>query len=73
MRDFPGADLNKVKAMVDTGNVEWDVVQLGRASIMNLMKKGDYFEKIDYDLVDVGESIRCIATTTRSTCWSGRR
>ena len=52
--DFPGADVNKVKAMVDTGNVEWDVVQLGRSTVKNLMKKGDYFEKIDYDLVDVG-------------------
>jgi putative spermidine/putrescine transport system substrate-binding protein len=51
--DVPGADLNKVKAMVDTGNVEWDVVQLGRSSVKNLMKKGDYFEKIDYELVDV--------------------
>ena len=52
VHDFPGADLNKVKAMVDTGNVEWDVVQLGRTAVRNLMKKGDYFEKIDYDLVD---------------------
>jgi putative spermidine/putrescine transport system substrate-binding protein len=51
-RDFAGADLNKVKAMVDTGNVEWDVVQLGASSVKNLMKKGNYFEKIDYDLVD---------------------
>src|SRR5262245_48402197 len=51
--DVPGADLNKVKAMVDTGNIEWDVVQLGRSSVKNLMKKGDYFEKIDYELVDV--------------------
>ena len=51
-RDFPGADINKVKAMVDTNNVEWDVVQLGRSTVKNLMKKGDYFEKIEYDLVD---------------------
>src|SRR5271154_6607559 len=51
-RDFAGADLNKVKAMVDTGNVEGDVVQLGASSVKNLMKKGNYFEKIDYDLVD---------------------
>ncbi len=51
-RDFAGADINKVKAMVDTGNVEWDVVQLGRSTVKNLMKKGDYFEKIDYELVD---------------------
>ena len=52
VRDFAGADLNKVKAMVDTGNVEWDVVQLSRSTVKNLLKKGDYFEKIDYDLVD---------------------
>ena len=51
--DFAGADINKVKAMVETGNVEWDVVQLGRCTVQNLMKKGDYFEKIDYDLVDI--------------------
>jgi putative spermidine/putrescine transport system substrate-binding protein len=52
VKDFAGADINKVKAMVETGNVEWDVVQLGRGTVRNLMKKGDYFEKIDYDLVD---------------------
>ena len=38
--------------MVETGNVEWDVVQLSRGTVQNLMKQGDYFEKIDYDLVD---------------------
>jgi putative spermidine/putrescine transport system substrate-binding protein len=52
VKDFAGADINKVKAMVETGNVEWDVVQLGRSTVRNLMKHGDYFEKIDYDLVD---------------------
>ena len=52
VRDFAGADLNKVKAMVETGNVEWDIVQLSQGSVKNLMKRGDYFEKIDYDLVD---------------------
>ncbi len=51
--DIAGADINKVRAMVDTGNVEWDVVQLGRSTVKNLLKKGDYFEKLDYDLVDV--------------------
>jgi putative spermidine/putrescine transport system substrate-binding protein len=51
-KDFAGADINKVKAMVDTGNYEWDVVQLGRGTVHSLMKHGDYFEKIDYDLVD---------------------
>jgi putative spermidine/putrescine transport system substrate-binding protein len=52
VHDFAGADLNKVKAMVETGNVEWDVVQLSQGSVKNLLKHGDYFEKIDYDLVD---------------------
>jgi putative spermidine/putrescine transport system substrate-binding protein len=50
--DFDGANINKVKAMVETGNVEWDVVQLSRGTVRSLQKKGNYFEKIDYDLVD---------------------
>ena len=54
VRAFPGSDPTKVKAMVETGNVEWDMAQLSRGSIMNLQKTGDYFEKIDYDLVDSG-------------------
>jgi putative spermidine/putrescine transport system substrate-binding protein len=51
-KDFAGADINKVKAMVETGSYEWDVVQLSRGVVHSLMKHGDYFEKIDYDLVD---------------------
>lgn len=54
VRDFAGADVTKVKAMVETGNVEWDLVQLSRGTVMNLQKRGDYFEKIDYGLVDAG-------------------
>ena len=52
VKNFDGANINKVKAMVETGNVEWDVVQLSRGTVKSLMKHGDYFEKIDYDLVD---------------------
>ena len=52
VRAFPGSDPTKVKAMVETGNVEWDMAQLSRGSIMNLMKNGDYFERIDYSIVD---------------------
>src|ERR1700681_1969257 len=52
VRPFPGSDPTKVKAMVETGNVEWDMAQLSRGSITNLQKRGDYFEKIDYDLID---------------------
>src|SRR5260370_36072451 len=54
VRPFPGSDPTKVKAMVETGNVEGDLAQLSRGSIMNLQKRGDYFEKIDYDIVDAG-------------------
>jgi putative spermidine/putrescine transport system substrate-binding protein len=53
VRAIPGADTAKVKAMVDTGNVEWDVVQLSRASVLRLNKLGKYWEYIDYGLVDV--------------------
>jgi len=54
VRAFPGTNPTKIKAMVETGNVEWDIAQLSRGSIMNLQKHGDYFEKIDYSLVDDG-------------------
>ena len=54
VRPIPGASPTKAKAMVDTKNIEWDIAQLSRGSIMNLMKTGDYFEKIDYSLVDDG-------------------
>jgi putative spermidine/putrescine transport system substrate-binding protein len=54
VRYFPGTSAPKVKAMVETGNVEWDVAQLSRGSIMNLQKQGEYFEKIDYSLIDDG-------------------
>jgi len=54
VRAFPGSSVTKIKAMVETGNIEWDMAQLSRGSIMNLQKGGDYFEKIDYSLVDDG-------------------
>ncbi|MFB6421593.1 ABC transporter substrate-binding protein [Bradyrhizobium sp. 1AS2L] len=54
VRTFPTADTTKVRAMVDTGNVEWDLIHTGRGGIMRLMKIGDYFEKIDYSLIDDG-------------------
>jgi putative spermidine/putrescine transport system substrate-binding protein len=54
VRDFPGSDSTKIKAMVETGNVEWDMAQLSRGTVMNLQKRGDYFEKIDYEIIDPG-------------------
>jgi putative spermidine/putrescine transport system substrate-binding protein len=47
-----GPDPVKLKAMVDTKNVEYDVGEFDRAGVINLMKKGDYWEEIDYSLVD---------------------
>lgn len=48
-----GPDPSKVKAMVDTGNVEQDVVQMDRSDIILLEKQGNYWEEIDYALFDV--------------------
>jgi putative spermidine/putrescine transport system substrate-binding protein len=48
-----GPDTSKIKAMVDTGNVEQDVIQEDRSSVIFLEKEGDYWEEIDYTLFDV--------------------
>lgn len=48
-----GPDPSKVKAMVDTGNVEQDIVQMDRSDIILLERQGDYWEPIDYSLFDV--------------------
>ena len=37
-----GPDPVKVKAMVDTGNVEYDIGEFDRSSVINLEKKGSY-------------------------------
>jgi putative spermidine/putrescine transport system substrate-binding protein len=50
--DSEGPDTAKVKAMVDTKNVEWDIGEFDRGDVINLEKKGDYWEEIDYSLVD---------------------
>ncbi len=49
-----GPDPAKLKAMVDTRSVEWDICQIGRGAMIELMKQGDYLEAIDYDLVEDG-------------------
>ena len=48
-----GPDIAKVKAMVDPKNIEYDVGEFDRASVVNLARKGDYWEDIDYSLFDV--------------------
>ena len=47
-----GPDAAKVKAMVDTGNIEWDIYEDDGGSVLNLLKKGDYYEPINYSLFD---------------------
>ncbi len=49
-----GPDPAKLKAMVDTGTVEWDICQIGRGAMIELMAQGDYLEPIDYGLVEDG-------------------
>lgn len=49
-----GPDPAKLKAMVDTGTVVWDICQIGRGTMIELMKQGDYLEPIDYGLVEDG-------------------
>jgi putative spermidine/putrescine transport system substrate-binding protein len=48
-----GPDPVKVKAMVDTRNVEYDIGEFDRGSVLNLLKVGSYWEEIEYGLVDV--------------------
>jgi putative spermidine/putrescine transport system substrate-binding protein len=48
-----GPSTAAVKAQVDTGNVEWDVAEFDRAGVINLERKGDYWEEIDYSLFDI--------------------
>jgi putative spermidine/putrescine transport system substrate-binding protein len=48
-----GPDISKIKAMVDTGNVEQDIVQVDRNNVIILEQEGDYWEPIDYSLFDV--------------------
>ncbi|MDF2809822.1 MAG: transporter substrate-binding protein [Microvirga sp.] len=49
-----GPDPAKVKAMVDTKTTSWDVCQIGRGTMIELSKQGDYWEPIDYSLVEKG-------------------
>ena len=48
-----GPDPAKVKAMVDSKNIEYDVTELDGGDVINLAKQGEYWEPIDYALFDV--------------------
>ncbi len=47
-----GPDVAKVKAMVDTKSIEYDIGEFDRGDIINLQNKGDYWEPIDYKPFD---------------------
>ncbi|PYM39204.1 MAG: hypothetical protein DME12_19570 [Candidatus Rokuibacteriota bacterium] len=50
--DTSQPDVAKMKAMVDSGNVEWDVVTTGLATVYQLQAQGDYFHPLDYNMID---------------------
>lgn len=47
-----GTSTAKIRAQVETKNVEWDLVGLGRMDLLPLISLGEYFEPIDYSIVD---------------------
>ncbi len=47
-----GPDVAKVKAMVDTKTIEYDIGEFDRGDVINLLNKGDYWETIDWKLFD---------------------
>jgi putative spermidine/putrescine transport system substrate-binding protein len=47
-----GPDVAKVKAMVDTHTIEYDIGEFDRGDVINLQNKGNYWEQIDYNLFD---------------------
>lgn len=49
-----GPDPAKVKAMVDTKTTAWDVCQIGRGAMLELAAQGDYWEPIDFGIVEKG-------------------
>jgi putative spermidine/putrescine transport system substrate-binding protein len=45
-------DPSKVVAMVETGNVEYDVMQDDRSSVIRLEGQGEFWEPVDYAIFD---------------------
>ena len=56
VNDGSGTAEGKIKAMVDSKNVIWDVIDTGVGTILALGKNG-YLEKIDYSVVDKSKVI----------------
>jgi putative spermidine/putrescine transport system substrate-binding protein len=51
-----GADLSKAKAQVETGNIEWDTVELSTGWLSAGIKQ-NMWEKIDTSIVDVSDTV----------------
>ncbi len=47
-----GFAIPKIKAQVETRNIEWDTATLGYGNSLVLLQDGDYLEPIDYSLID---------------------
>jgi putative spermidine/putrescine transport system substrate-binding protein len=45
-------DPSKIVAMVQTGNIEYDVMQDSRSSVIRLEQQGEIWEPVNYDLFD---------------------
>ncbi len=52
--------LPKLKAMMETGNIEWDVTELD-GGILAIASKNDWLEPIDYSIVDPDNVLPAIA------------
>ncbi len=50
--DTSQPDVAKLKAMVDSGKVEWDVVTTGLTTVYELQAQGEYIQPLDYNQVD---------------------
>ena len=50
VQDGP-TDYGKLKAMVETGNMEWDLTEMGGADMIEAVKNG-WLTEIDWSIVD---------------------
>jgi len=50
--DLPDLNLSKIKAMVETNNVEWDVVQALGMWVSNKDHADELFERLDYGMIN---------------------
>jgi putative spermidine/putrescine transport system substrate-binding protein len=70
--------LPKLKVMVETGNIEWDVTELD-GTIYNIARENGWLEPIDYSVVDpdgvlpdIAKKEFALVTVVYSTVWAYR-